>query len=107
MDERLMNRVMENIIGNGFRYTEEGGKVSLEAFMKGEQVIIAIRDTGIGISEEDLRMIFTPFHRATNSRREHGTGLGLYIAKSILDSHGFKIWIESEEGKGTTIYISI
>jgi len=107
MDERLMNRVMENIIGNGFRYTEEGGKVSLEAFMKGEQVIIAIRDTGIGISEEDLRMIFTPFHRATNSRHKHGTGLGLYIAKSILDSHGFKIWIESEEGKGTTIYISI
>jgi signal transduction histidine kinase len=107
MDERLIMRVMENIIGNAFRYTEEGGKVSLEAVTEGEKIVIMIHDTGIGIKPEDQKMIFNPFYRATNSRREHGTGMGLYTAKSILDSHGFKIWFESKPGIGTTMFIMI
>jgi signal transduction histidine kinase len=107
MDEALVGRVLENLIGNAIRYTEEGGRIEMNASSDGQEAALAISDTGIGIPQEDLNCIFDPFFRGTNSRREQGLGLGLTTVKSIIESHGWRIEVASEMAKGTTFTIRI
>jgi signal transduction histidine kinase len=105
MDEALMGRALENLIGNAIRYTGEGGSIRLRASLEGGVPVLSIRDTGIGIPAEDLPRIFDPFFRGTNSRREQGFGLGLATVKSIVEGHGWSIDVSSEVGSGTTFRI--
>jgi signal transduction histidine kinase len=107
MDEGLVERALENLIGNAIRYTEAGGRIELRARSDGREAELSISDTGIGIPQEDLDRIFDPFFRGTNSRREQGLGLGLTTVKSIVEGHGWRIEVASKMGEGATFSIRI
>lgn len=105
MDESLFFRVLENLTGNAFRYTDKNGSIDFTAFEEErdseKNIVIKIKDNGIGIPAEDLPHIFEPYFRGTNSRREEGSGLGLSVVKSVVVSHGWDISVTSEKDKGT------
>ena len=108
VDVERMSQVLDNLILNAFRYTTEGGCVVLGAAFSGEFVQITVKDTGRGIAEEDLPHIFDRFYRGDKSRPHNGeSGLGLAIAKSIVEAHGGKISVESAPGQGAkcTIFL--
>ncbi len=103
-DPSLLKLVVENLIDNAIRYTKGGGKVELRLTEGEKDVIFEIKDTGVGIPEKEQKYIFRKFFRAENVMKERtrGSGLGLYVCKSIIAKSGGKIWFKSEEGKGTT-----
>ncbi len=103
-DPSLLKLVMENLIDNAIRYTKGGGKVELKLTKKEKNIIFEIKDTGVGIPEKEQKYIFRKFFRAENviKERTRGSGLGLYVCKSIVERSGGKIWFESKESKGTT-----
>lgn len=105
----MLDRVLDNIIGNAVHYTAEGGTISVKAVKTGLTVTIAVSDTGIGIPKEDLPHVYDRFYRVdkARSRRRGGSGLGLAIAKEIMDRHDGRLAIESEVGKGTTVLITL
>lgn len=107
-DRGLLLRCFENLFNNSIRYTRENDTISLRAFLKKGEVMVVLEDTGMGIQEKDLDMVFEPFYRGTGSRREQGSGLGLSIVKSIIDTHGWRIGVESVPDGRTafTIHIS-
>lgn len=98
-----------NIIDNSIKYTKEGGKVALDVFKDENNVIIEIKDTGIGIAEEEKYKIFDRFYRVDKARAREtgGTGLGLSIALTAVELHGGNIQVESEEGVGSAFRIII
>ncbi len=106
-DRQLATRIFENLFNNALRYTKDNDTISLSAFIKDNNVIYKISDTGIGIEEKELKNIFNLFYRATNSRREEGMGIGLSVVKNIIDTHGWKIDVESKPAEGTTFTITI
>ncbi len=94
--------VITNLIGNALRYTTEGDKIVLDANKKGHKVYISVADTGEGIPKEYQHKIFEKFVRAgTDQDESSGTGLGLPIAKEIVEAHGGRIWVKSKEGEGS------
>ena len=105
MDAGLFARALENLVGNAIRYTEEKGRIAMDARIQAGQLLLSITDTGIGIPAADLSRIYDPFYRGTNSRREQGFGLGLATVKSIIESHGWSISVASKVGAGTTFTI--
>jgi len=111
-DEQRLRQVIQNLIDNSIKYTEKGWiKISLESIVDNQQqknVIIKVADSGIGISKESLPNLFDEFVRAKETRTIKGTGLGLYIAKQIIEAHQGEIWAESEgEGKGSQFYVKL
>jgi len=90
------------LLDNAVRYTPEGGKVTVGVREDGDRVALEVSDTGVGIPEDQLPLIFERFHRADPSRSEGGAGLGLSIARQIAESHGGQIRAESTPGKGST-----
>jgi signal transduction histidine kinase len=107
IDERLFLRALENITTNAIRYTREGGLVRISASADEKEMRISVEDDGVGIRQEDIPHIFDLFYRGSNSRREEGMGLGLAVVKSVADSHGWKIGVASEQGKGSAFTITI
>ena len=108
VDVERMSQVLDNLILNAFRYTPGGGKVLLEAGSSDGQVQIKVSDTGSGITAEDLPHIFDRFYRGDKSRQHNGeSGLGLAIAKSIVEAHGGRITVESGPEQGTQFTISL
>jgi signal transduction histidine kinase len=107
MDAGLFTRALENLVGNAIRYTEQRGRITMDARIQEGSVLLSITDTGVGIPAEDLPRIYDPFYRGTNSRREQGFGLGLTTVKSIIESHGWNISVSSQVGAGTTFTISM
>ena len=105
MDAGLFTRALENLVGNAIRYTQQMGRIAMDARVQGGELLLSITDTGIGIPAEDLSRIYDPFYRGTNSRREQGFGLGLTTVKSIIESHGWSISVDSRVGAGTTFTI--
>jgi signal transduction histidine kinase len=103
-DRNSMEEVFTNLLSNAIKYTPEGGKVRVTLSEACGFVKAKVSDTGIGIKGEDLQRIFDKFYRvkSAETRRIIGTGLGLYIVKSIVDAHLGTISVESEVGKGTT-----
>ncbi len=108
IDKHQFSRVIENIVGNAIKFTDEG-KVELYSKEDKDNVIIEIRDTGIGIPEKLKGYIFDKFSRARRlgTKGESTTGLGMSIVKTIVEKHGGNIWLESEEGKGTVFFITL
>ncbi len=107
-DSERFTMAITNIINNALRYTEKGGVVVSVAVKQGFAEV-AVKDTGVGIPLHQRDRVFTKFFRGDNVVRmqTEGTGLGLYLAKNVIEKHGGKIWFESEEGKGSTFYFTI
>lgn len=109
IDLDRMIQVIDNIINNAIKYSPDGGTITLKMNKLSQQVIISISDEGMGIPKEDLGKIFTRFYRVdrARSRAMGGTGLGLAISKEVVEQHGGQIWARSQEGQGTTFFISL
>lgn len=109
MDIEKMKIVLKNIIDNAIRYTTGGGTVSISISAERDFIKVKIKDTGIGIPASQQKNLFKKFFRASNIMKidTEGTGLGLYIAKNIIEAHEGKIWFESEENQGTTFYFTL
>ncbi|HRH32434.1 MAG TPA: HAMP domain-containing sensor histidine kinase, partial [bacterium] len=121
LDDRHFESVVQNIFANALKYTPEGGEVRLrvvesaagETFggkkLSQASIAVEISDTGYGIPKQQQDKIFDKFFRADNvlDKDEPGTGLGLYIAKSVIEAMGGNIWFVSREGKGSTFYITV
>ena len=108
-DPEKMRAVLQNLIENAMKYTNDGGSITVEARLKDGFIQVSVKDTGIGIPERQQSSIFNKFFRADNAVKlqTDGSGLGLYIAKIIIEKHGGKIWFESALGKGTTFFFTI
>ena len=100
-----VRQVIENLIDNAFKYTPPGGKIIVQAKIEQNQIILEVKDSGIGISPLDLPHVFDKFYRAGNVGSINGTGLGLAIVKSIIDNHHGRIWVESAPGEGTNVTV--
>lgn len=107
LNPQLINRSFENLFSNSMRYTNDGDTIELKAYIESDTIYFSIKDTGIGIAEQDLNNIFDMFYRGTNSRREEGMGIGLSVVKNIIDIHGWDISVESKKDQGTCFTISI
>lgn len=108
VDPERMAQVLDNLIQNAFRYTPEGGEVVLTATPAQGGVKLQVRDNGSGIAPEDLPHIFNRFYRGDKSRQQNGeSGLGLAIARSIVEAHGGSIAVESELGKGSIFSLTL
>ena len=108
IDAKKMEQVVQNILGNAIKFSLKDNVVSVTCKKQKGQLICSVQDHGMGIPTQQQSRIFEKFYRADNSvDAGSGTGLGLYIAKSIVEAHGGSIWFESEEGKGTTFYFSL
>ena len=106
-DPGRIEQVFTNLVHNAIKFTPPGGKITIHSQSDENQVIFIISDTGIGIAPEMLPRIFERFYKADRSRASTGAGLGLSISKHVIESHGGKIWAESEPGNGTTIYFAL
>lgn len=109
VDEDKIKLAIQNIIGNAIQYTRAGGRVTISFFSDTKEVGIAVQDTGIGIPQKEQKRIFEQFFRATNVKKlgKKGTGLGLYLAKNIVEAHGGRIWFVSKERKGSDFRIAL
>ena len=107
IDSQRLEQVLVNLIHNAVKFTRPGGEIILFAEPDQESVRFGVRDTGVGIPEDEVPRIFERFYRVDKSRAGNGTGLGLSIAKHIVEAHGGKIWVESREGQGSTFYFTI
>lgn len=107
--KRVIKQALVNLIDNAVTYTKENGSIKIEVKKDDKNIILSIQDSGIGIPESEKNQIFGQFFRARNSveMKNVGTGLGLFIAKTIIDGHDGKIWFESEQNKGTTFFVSL
>jgi PAS domain S-box-containing protein len=108
-DPFRIGQVFINLISNAITYTPEGGKVTISVSVKSDNLEVIVQDTGEGIPKEAMPRLFTKFFRVSGSLEQgsKGTGLGLYITKSIVELHNGKIWAESVMGKGTTFTFTI
>ena len=108
-DERKLKQVILNLLSNAVKFTPDGGSVTLEARRVGDEAQVSVRDTGIGIAEEEQDRIFEAFQRGGRAARTstEGTGLGLTLSKRIVDLHGGRLWMESELGVGSTFSFAI
>ncbi len=104
-DEDKVDQILTNLVGNAVKYSPDGGEVRITIEEEPETggVLIAVKDQGIGIPKDVIPRLFQRFTRV-EGRRVVGTGLGLYLTRHLIEAHGGKIWVESEEGKGSTFY---
>ncbi len=104
-------QVLTNLIGNSIKFNNENGSVTIDATYKPDdiEITLSVSDTGVGIPKNQLNKIFERFYQVdgSTSRKYGGTGLGLAITKSIVETHGGRIWVDSEVGKGTTFYFTL
>lgn len=109
IDPDLIRHVLVNLLTNSVRYTKENGKIDVEAKVTNGEFVVKIADDGIGVPQEEQKRLFEKFFRATNALKKEtdGSGLGLYLAKTIIESSGGKIWFKSKENHGTTFWFSL
>jgi signal transduction histidine kinase len=109
MDTHRMHRVLANLVQNAIRHTPADGSIQITAWDEGASVRVAVTDTGEGIPESELAKLFVRSYRsdASRSRSSGGAGLGLSIAKGIVEAHGGTIWADSKPGRGSTFAFTL
>ena len=108
-DETQLTSMFTNLVDNAVKYTPSGGRVEVTGGTEGDEIIISIADTGIGIPEGKLSRIFERFYRVDKARSKAtgGTGLGLSIVRHVAENHGGRVTVESVPGKGTTFTVRL
>ena len=108
-DFNHMVQAASNLVGNAIKYTPNNGHVTIRLACDNGQVKLSVADNGYGMPEEALDMLFTEFYRVRTEETKHikGTGLGLSLVKSVIEAHEGRIWVESEEGIGSTFYVEL
>jgi PAS domain S-box-containing protein len=108
-DRDRLEQVLGNLLENAVKYSPDGSDVTVTVEDRGDSLVTAVCDRGIGIPADELAQVFERFHRGrqVSSTNYGGLGLGLYITKQIIERHGGSIWVESKEGQGTTFYFSL
>ncbi|MFG6687086.1 two-component regulator propeller domain-containing protein [Mariniflexile sp. HNIBRBA6329] len=109
VDPNILNKVLSNLLSNAIKYTQNHGHIELviTSTTTRDKLLILVKDTGIGISKEDLPNIFDRFYRAKSEVTSRGTGIGLALTKSLVELHGGTIYVHSEEGKGSIFTVEI
>lgn len=109
VDREKVQLAIQNLVNNAIHYTPPEGEIRLSLRKEGDNLLLIIKDSGIGIAKADQKKVFQKFFRGRNAikARTDGTGLGLFIAKNIIEAHHGRIWFESQLGKGTTFYLTL
>lgn len=108
VDPERLERVLANLLGNALKYSPQDGEVLVGLRAEGNEAVISVADRGIGVPAEDLCRVFDRFYRAKTGFKADGLGLGLYIARLLVEAHGGRIWAESEgHGKGSVFYVAL
>jgi signal transduction histidine kinase len=109
IDGEKIRQVFQNLVSNAIKYSPENSRIFWGHKDEKEKIIFFVKDSGLGIPLDQQKEIFDKFFRASNvlMTGTEGTGLGLYIAKSIVEAHGGKIWFESKEKEGTTFFLEL
>ncbi|HYI23539.1 MAG TPA: ATP-binding protein [Candidatus Limnocylindrales bacterium] len=108
-DAERLEQVLVNLLHNAVKFSPEGSTVEVSARQSGDQIAVEVRDRGVGIPRADIDRVFERFYKVDKSRSpgRGGTGLGLSIARHIVEGHGGRIWVESEDGKGSTFTFTV
>ena len=109
-DRIRINQVLNNLVSNSLKFTPNGGKITIFGDIDEGSITVSVSDTGMGISEEEQKDLFSKFYQIRKTPHElskKGTGLGLYIVKGIVEAHGGRVWVKSDVGQGTTISFSL
>lgn len=107
-DELRLRQVVVNLLTNAVKFTGDGGSIHVRAFVDGAQVVISVRDTGIGVPPEHRERIFESFQQGSRApRQQEGTGLGLTLSRRIVELFGGRLWLESEVGVGSTFSFTV
>lgn len=109
LDPDKMVQVLDNILNNAIKYSPDGGEIICRLLETHNSVVFSVSDQGLGIPKKDLGKVFDRFYRVdkARARAQGGTGLGLAISREVVKAHNGSIWVESQEGKGSTFYISL
>jgi signal transduction histidine kinase len=105
----MLSTILHNLISNAIKFTSQGGKVEIKSERSGDWIAISVTDTGKGISQQNIERLFKAGEKfkTTGTANEEGTGLGLILCKDFIELQGGKIWVESEEGCGSTFYLKL
>ena len=104
-DFNQLHRAVANLVSNAIKFTPRGGRVTVSSQMTKKNIVLTVKDTGIGIPAEEISSLFSEFQRLSGSANTEGTGLGLFIVKTLVEAHGGSVAVESEIGAGTTFTI--
>jgi two-component system CheB/CheR fusion protein len=108
-DKKMLLSILQNIVSNSIKHTPANGKITVSAKRDEDKIIVEIKDTGIGMSNEMQKNLFIPQMKSLSiSRKENkGAGIGLLLVKGFIEKHGGEIWVESVEGKGSSFYFTL
>ncbi|MBI3240999.1 MAG: PAS domain S-box protein [Chloroflexi bacterium] len=108
-DEERLRQVLINLLSNAIKYSPDGGAIRVMGRAEPEQVVVTVSDEGMGLPDDELDKVFDRFYRADTpaTRRAQGAGLGLYLAKAVVEAHGGQIWASSEAGRGAAFSFSL
>jgi signal transduction histidine kinase len=106
-DSVRLQHIIKNLLDNAVKYSPQGGPIRVFVKNEKDDLVIAVSDTGIGISKADQDKLFKAHERVGNKTAFKGTGIGLLVCRKLVETHGGKIWVESELGKGSTFFFTI
>ncbi|MFH0941740.1 MAG: HAMP domain-containing sensor histidine kinase [Chloroflexota bacterium] len=107
-DRRCLEQILENLLSNAGNFTPDGGRIALSVWQDGNTLVTRVSDTGVGIPRREWENIFKPYYQmGRGSGKLVGSGLGLTITRSLVEKHGGKVWLESEEAKGSSFFFSL
>jgi len=108
-DKAMISAMLRNLISNAYKFTNSGGKISISAQLRADDVLVTVSDNGIGIQKEVIEKLFRieQSYSTSGTQNEQGTGLGLILCKEFVEKHGGKIWVQSEKGKGSKFSFTV